>query len=346
MSVKKVLIVDDSLTMRALFTSALEKSNELAVVGAASGADMARDMIRELRPDVITLDVEMPGKNGIEFLRELMETSPLPVVMLSTLTQKGADVSLKAIELGAVDCFPKPTKTTPDEFDKISGKLCKLVATAAKTNMLAKRSGTPSAAKVAAYQWDGSLVALSAGMGGIDAIPQVLASFPANCPPTILLHPMEDGLAEPFAAKLATTIAPKVVLAADGLPLEQGHVYLVADTRWHAAIDKWPSGRLRLVDRDPVNGHRPSADLLFGVMAKAAAARAVGVILSGGGADGAAGLAALRGTGAVTFCQDAGSSLIHEAAEAAVARGAVVHQLPAAALGAAILAGQSTQVAA
>ena len=116
MTAKKVLIVDDSMTMRALFTNALERSKDLVVVGAANGADEARDMIAELRPDVLTLDVEMPGMTGIEFLEELMTSRPVPVVMLSTLTQKGADVSLRAIELGAVHCFPKPARATPDEF--------------------------------------------------------------------------------------------------------------------------------------------------------------------------------------------------------------------------------------
>lgn len=155
MAVTKVLVVDDSITMRALFSNALERSKDIVVVGAADGADEARAMIAELRPDVLTLDVEMPGMNGIDFLAELMETRPIPVVMLSTLTQKGADISLRAIELGAVDCFPKPQRATPDEFEKISAKLCKTVITAAKTNLAARKLPTTMAPVAAPgdYEW-------------------------------------------------------------------------------------------------------------------------------------------------------------------------------------------------
>lgn len=351
MPATKVLVVDDSITMRALFTSALEKSRDLVVVGAAADAMEAADMIRSLKPDVLTLDVEMPGKTGIEFLEELMRDKPIPVVMLSTLTQKGADVSLRAIELGAVDCFPKPTRATPDEFDKISDKLCKLVLTAAKTNVRAKLAASAKAqSKLAAaqgYQWDGTIVGVAAGMGGFEALGRMLAVYPENCPPTILVNPMEEGLAVPFAAKLNAAIAPTVKIAnADGLPLEPGTVYLAADMHRHVALDRWPGGMLRLVERDPVSGCRPSADLLFVTLAKTAAAKAHGVILSAGGTDGAGGLQRLREAGARTYCQDAATALIHEVAANALARNAVEQQLPPDEIGLAILASAQKQAAA
>jgi two-component system, chemotaxis family, protein-glutamate methylesterase/glutaminase len=347
MAAIKVLIVDDSITMRALFTHALERSKDLVVVGAAAGADDARAMIAELRPDVLTLDVEMPGMNGIDFLAEIMATRPMPVVMLSTLTQKGADVSLRALEIGAVDCFPKPQKATPDEFDKISGRLCKLVATAARSNVSARRAAPATPATPMAddgYRWDGSLVTVTAGMGGVEALSQMLAGFPASCPPVLIVHAMEDGLAVPFASKLNRSIAPTVKLAADGLPLDQGTVYLAADPRWHVAIDRWPEGRIRFVDREPVNGQRPSADLLFGVLAKAAGSKTAAVILSGAGNDGAAGMAMLKAAGARTYAQDAATALVHEAAAAAIARGGVAMQLPPEELGAAILGGTREEI--
>jgi two-component system chemotaxis response regulator CheB len=163
----RVLIVDDSITMRALFTSALEKDKNIEVLGAARDVIEAREMIAELRPNVLTLDVEMPGMNGIDFLAELMAERPIPVVMLSTLTQKGADISLRAIELGAVDCFPKPQKATAEEFAKISGKLCKTVLTAARTNLEARAKAKDAVDLSASfnYRWNGQVIAIAGGMG-------------------------------------------------------------------------------------------------------------------------------------------------------------------------------------
>jgi len=335
----KVLIVDDSLTMRALFTSALESSDELVVVGAADGADEARQLIAQWNPHVITLDVEMPGKNGLEFLEELMETRPIPVVMLSTLTQKGADVSLKAIELGAVDCFPKPQKATPDEFKKITGKLCKTVLTASKSNLTARSASAPaagSAPRPTKYVYDGELLTISGGMGGMEAASDMLASFPADCPPTILLLEIEEGLAVPFASRLNRAIAPEVRLAADGAPLRPGTIYLAADPEKHVVVDRWPGGVLRLVDRPPVNGNRPSADLLLTAVAKTAKAKARSVMLSGGGEDGVAGMAAVLASGGCAMAQAPETALINEAILAARGRG-VTRLAPPQALGLDIL---------
>lgn len=307
MSAIRVLVVDDSITMRALFTSALERNKDLIVVGAANGADEAREMIAEYRPDVLTLDVEMPGKNGLEFLEELMETKPIPVVMLSTLTQKGSEVTLRALELGAVDCFPKPARATPDEFEKISGKLGKVVMTAAKTNLAARKMNTAApAAPIAdgSYAWDGSLIVISGGMGGIEAASAMLSTFPANCPPTVLLLAVDEGFGMPLALRLAQTISPQVKLATDGEALAQGTVYVAVDPNCHVVVDRWPGGHLRLIARDPVNGCRPSADLLLASVAKTAGVKGTGVLLSGGGADGAAGLAALRGVQGQCLAQD------------------------------------------
>lgn len=333
MGATRVLVVDDSLTMRALFTSALEKSKDLVVVGAANGADEARDMIKELYPDVLTLDVEMPGKNGIDFLAELMETRPIPVVMLSSLTQKGADVSLRAIELGAVDCFPKPQKATPDEFEKISGKLCKTVLTAAKTNLAARKQTSSAPAKPVAtgsYTPDGRIIAISGGMGAMEAAQELLSHYPANCPPTLLLLAIDEGLAVPYALRLSQAIAPKVKVAADGEKLEQGVVYVATDPNNHVVIDRWPGGTIRLVNRDPVNGCRPSADVLFAAMSKTAGAKTHGALLSGGGQDGAAGLAALKAAGAATWTQSRETALVDELLVAAQQKGITSSAAPAA----------------
>ena len=330
MAATKVLIVDDSITMRALFTNALERSRDIVVVGAADGADEARQMIAELRPNVITLDVEMPGMNGIDFLAELMENNPMPVVMLSTLTQKGADVSLRAIELGAVDCFPKPARATPDEFDKISGKLCKAVLTAAKTNLAARKLPVASAAPVAAgdYVWRDEIVVVAGGMGSIEAATEMLCAFPANCPPTVVSLAIDEGLGVPFASRVSKGAAARIKLAADGEALEQGLIYIAVDPAFHVAVDRWPGGRMRFVNRDPVNGVRPSADLLFASVAKTAGAKAIGVVLSGGGSDGAAGIAAIRAGGGTCMVQDPATALVPDMIEAAIARGVTAMAAP------------------
>jgi len=351
MTAVKVLVVDDSITMRALFSNALERAEDLVVVGAAANADEAREMIADLKPDVLTLDIEMPGMNGIDFLQEIMTTKPMPVVMLSTLTQKGAEVTLKALELGAVDCFPKPTKATPDEFAKISGKLCKLVATAAKSRVkkfdaeaaAEKAAATAEKAATAAiaapvYKWNGTVVALAASTGGGPAVTELLSAWPVNCPPTIVLQQLEEGLAEPFVARLNDAIAPQVMLVEDGMPLQQGHVYVLSQPDKHGLVDRWPGGAIRLVARDPVNGMRPSADLLLTTVAKAARDKAVGVILSGVGTDGAAGMGAVRQLGGLTLCQDKDSAMVFEASAAAIAKGAVEAQLSVPELARVILA--------
>lgn len=326
MTATKVLVIDDSITMRALFTNALERNKGLVVVGSANGADEAREMIAELKPDVLTLDVEMPGKNGLEFLEEIMETKPMPVVMLSTLTQKGSDVTIRALELGAVDCLPKPARATPDEFEKISGKLGKVVMTAAKTNLAARKAGPAvPAAPVSdgSYAWDGSVVVISGGMGGIDAATDMLSTFPANCPPTILLLAVDEGFGVPLASKLSRTIAPKVKLAGDGEELQPGHVYVAVDPNHHVVVDKWPNGRIRLIAREAVNGCRPSADLLLASVAKTAGVLATGVLLSGGGADGAAGLATLRAAQGMCLAQDPETALVRERIDIATQKGAI-----------------------
>ena len=349
MAAIKVLVVDDSITMRALFSNALEQSSDLLVVGAAANADEAREMIEEMRPDVVTLDIEMPGMNGIDFLHEIMTTKPMPIVMLSTLTQKGAEVTLKALALGAVDCFPKPTKATPDEFAKISGKLCKLVATAAKSKVKKydPEAAAAAAAKAAAsqasmgaakpYKWNGTIVALCASTGGGPAVLELLTAWPANCPPTIVLQQLEEGLAAPFAARLNEAIAPDVKLAEDGMMLQPGQVYVLSAPDKHGLVDRWPGGAIRLVARDPVNGVRPSADLLLTTVAKAARDKAVGVILSGAGTDGAAGMGAVKQLGGLTLCQDKESAMVFEASAAAIAKGAVEAQLSLADLAKVIL---------
>lgn len=331
MTTARVLIVDDSLTMRALFSGVLERARGIEVVGMAANADEAREMMIRLRPSVITLDVEMPGMSGLEFLEEIMRERPTPVVMLSTLTQKGAETSFRALELGAIDCFPKPKSATPDEFNALAPKLAALVIAASNGGV--KQVKPIRHATEASYDWNGKVVAMSASVGGVDAALNMLPTFPKNCPPTILLLQIEPGFVDPLVKRLKASCAAQVALAEDDQPLVQGTIYLVTDPSSHAAMSRWPNPTLRLLKSDPINGARPSASLLFATMAKTAGANAVGVVLTGMGTDGAAGLKALRAAGGFTMAQDSASSAVHEAPAAACAAGGVERELPLSEIG-------------
>lgn len=337
----RVLVVDDSAAMRALFSDILEQSRDVRVVGAAANAAEAREQIAELRPNVLTLDVEMPGMSGIEFLEEIMTTNPMPVVMLSSLTQSGTEISLKAYELGAVECFPKPLKVTPEQFNKAVGKLGKIVLAAANSNIRDKSKHRQHHMSEATFSWNGHVAAFSASMGGIDALTTLLAGYPANCPPTIITLQSETALVETFIARLASELKCSVKAARDGAALTQGTIHIAADLEKHVVVDAGQPARLRLVARDPVEGARPSATLLFGTIARAEIP-AVGVVLTGMGEDGAKGLKLMRDAGCDTFVQDRASALVSEAPAAALAAGAAEKELPLEDLATAILSCCST----
>ena len=334
----RVLVVDDSAAMRALFTDVLEQAKGVQVVGAAANADEAREQIAELRPNVITLDVEMPGMNGIEFLEELMGTNPLPVVMLSSLTQSGTEISLRAYELGAVECFPKPLKATPEQFAKTVAKLGKIVLAAANSNLRERKTHTrKEAAPTAHFVWNGHIAAFAASMGGIDALTTLLAGYPAECPPTLITLQAEPALVDTFITRLSGELKCKIVPAQDGASLTPGTIHIAADPDKHAVFEPGKPPRLRLLTRDPVDGARPSATLLFGTIARAGVP-AVGAVLTGMGVDGAKGLRLMRDAGCRTFVQDRTSATVSEMPAAAVAANAAEKELPLEDLGEAILA--------
>ncbi|PLK26663.1 chemotaxis protein CheB [Novosphingobium sp. TH158] len=334
----RVLVVDDSAAMRALFSDILEQQRDVRVVGTAASADEARTAIAQLRPNVLTLDVEMPGMSGIEFLEEIMKEKPMPVVMLSGLTQSGTETSLKAYELGAVECFPKPLKATPDQFAKTVGKLGKIVLAAANSNLRAKpRAHAPRPAEAAQFAWNGHVVALSASMGGIDALSILLAHWPANCPPTVICLQAEAALVETFVARLDADLKCHVRTVKDGAQLAQGTVHVTADPGKHVVFEPGQPPRLRLVERDPIEGARPCANLLFGTLARAGVPAAAAV-LTGLGSDGAKGLKLMRDAGCDTFAQDRASATVSEAPAAAIAADAAQKELPLETLAEALIA--------
>jgi two-component system chemotaxis response regulator CheB len=309
MAVTKVLVVDDSLTMRALISGALERIPGVEVVGLADGAEEARSMVASLKPHVMTLDVEMPGMSGIDYLREIMESRPMPVIMFSTRTTDGAHESVEALRLGAIDCFPKPRVAAPAELNAIIAKLGKRIKAARNMDMKVARGATAAAA--APINWNGRLVVLGGDASSTAAMFEVLGAFPANGPPVLVVQHLGPGLVASMAAKLDQQVAQKVVVASDGTAIEPGTIYFAPQGDHHMVVDAWPSGKIRLLARDPVAGERPSISLLFASAAKAAGINCVGTLLIDGSEDGGGGLKAMLGAGSYALSQaEAGGYLL------------------------------------
>lgn len=301
----KVLVVDDSAAMRALFCDILDQAKGVEVVGTARNVEEAREKIAQVKPDVLTLDVEMPGMTGIEFLAELMQSAPMPVVMLSSVTQDGTGTTQKAMELGAFDCFPKPLHTSPEEFKATVGKLGQIVTAAASadvTTLGAKKSGAVSTC--GAFQPDGRLVAVACSADSIEILREIIAAYPPNCPPTIALVDGDEAFVDAAIDRLRPSVACKIEDPTDDTILVDGSVYIVCNKSRHVLVEDDFAPMLKLVDKDPIAGFRPSADMLFASIARCGTP-AVGGLLAADHKDGVRGLEALAKTGATTFVQSA-----------------------------------------
>lgn len=325
----RVLIVDDSVTIRRLLTAVLSRDPEIEIVGDAPEPAVARQLIKELNPDVITLDVEMPNMNGLEFLEKIMRLRPMPVVMVSTLTQRGAEVTLEALELGAVDCFAKPTDNVAALLDSAASELSAKIKAAAHARVR-PRTGMagPRAASAEPFDPGNAIVAIGSSTGGVEALIEVLSHFPANCPPTVITQHMPPHFTQTFAERLNRICQPEVGEARDGDVLRSGRVYLAPGGVAHLEVAGLGTLRCKLSDAPPVSGHRPSVDVLFHSIACTARGRAIGAILTGMGRDGADGLLAMRKAGAATLGQDEATSVVYGMPRAAFEAGAVEAQLP------------------
>jgi len=324
----KTLIVDDSATMRALLARMLAAEPDIEVVGEADSALSARAMIRALNPDVITLDIEMPGMSGLEFLEKIMRLRPTAVIVVSGLTHKGAQTTMQALALGAVDCFAKPSDI--GGYDNCI--LPDLIRQASKVTF-AQRNETPAATPFASRQSrpfiaNGNIVAIGASTGGVDALGKVLAGFPKNCPPTLIVQHIPGSFTQALAAQLDGVTEAKVVEAETDTFLEPGHIYLAPGGERHLMVRASEKPYCRLVSADPVGGHRPSVDVLFRSVATNMGARAVGVLLTGMGADGAAGLLEMRQAGSANIAQNEQTSVVYGMPRAAVELNAADHILP------------------
>lgn len=336
----RVLVVDDSPTMRGLIAAVLNADPDVSVVGQAGDAMEARNAIKQLNPDVVTLDIEMPNMNGLEFLDKIMKLRPMPVIMVSTLTHRGAEASLMALEIGAFDCVAKPQPGDARPF----GDLAEKVKAAARSQHRYIRTDAPPLAPsvtnvnpAASYRSGRKIVAIGASTGGVEALIAVLQKFPVNCPPTVVTQHMPPTFTKSFAERLNRLCAPVVQEATDGARLEIGKIYLAPGGERHLQVANASAPCCRLVERDPVNGHRPSVDVLFDSVAELAGRNAVGVILTGMGRDGAAGLLKMRHAGARTIGQNEKTCVVYGMPRVAFELGAVEQQHPLSSIGEEIL---------
>lgn len=329
----KVLIVDDSALIRQVLTEILSSDPEIEVVGAASDPFIARDKIKSSNPDVLTLDVEMPKMDGITFLRNLMRLRPMPVLMVSSLTEKGADVTLEALELGAVDYVTKPKIDTAHGLRDFSAEIIQKVKTAARArvrqlDVTRESKKTAAAGFTQRFSTTNKIIAIGASTGGTEAIKEVLEGMPADAPAIVITQHIPELFSGAFARRMNNSCAMSVCEAEDGQQILPGHVYIAPGSA-HLKVER--SGArfyCRLDHGEPVNRHRPSVDVLFDSVAEVVGKNAIGVILTGMGSDGAAGMKRMQEAGAITIAQDEKSSVVWGMPGSAVQQGGVDEILP------------------
>ncbi|GKY87702.1 protein-glutamate methylesterase/protein-glutamine glutaminase [Sinisalibacter aestuarii] len=320
----RVLIVDDSATMRQLIRAGLATDPRIRVIGEAGSARAARDAVKALTPDVMTLDVEMPGMDGIEFLDRLMRARPMPVVMFSSLTAEGSRAALRALSLGAVECLEKPRFAEAGEtFARLADTL--VAAAAARVGGAGRGQAPATAALHPGWRWNGKWVLIGASTGGVEALEAVLRSYPENGPPTLITQHMPAAFLVSFAARLDSTLRPRVRLAAEGDRPRQGEIY-IAPGDAHLTLNA-DGETLHLTTGPKRSGHRPSVDEMFAAF-RPLAERIVAVILTGMGRDGAAEMKRLRDAGATCIGQDEASAVVFGMPRVAQELGAVETVLP------------------
>jgi len=321
----RVLVIDDSAVMRKLLTEFINSQADLEVVGSAPDAPTAREMIKTLNPDVLTLDVAMPKMDGLEFLERLMRLRPMPVVMVSSFTEAGSDTTLKALELGAVDFIGKPRLEPGHSLDDYAQELADKIRAARGARI--RRLPAPAEAAPRTPSLRGAagnkIIFVGASTGGTEALKHFLLGMPAECPPILIVQHMPETFTASFAKRLDSLCAPRVIESKGNEKVEPGTVY-IAPGHSHLQIRKAASGYVtELLQTAPVNRHRPAVDVLFQSAAQLIGRNALGVILTGMGKDGAQGLLAMRQAGARTFGQDEASCVVYGMPREAALIGAV-----------------------
>ena len=339
MAKTRVVVVDDSALVRSLLTEIINREPDMSCVGAASDPIVAREMIRNLDPDVITLDVEMPRMDGIDFLSRLMRLRPTPVVMVSTLTERGAEVTLKALELGAVDFVAKPKIGVADGLRQLGADITEKIRTAAQARvrkLVTAPSAAPGAAAPRVAVPAASLGRLStekivfigASTGGTEATKEVLMALPADAPAVVITQHMPPGFTTSYANRLDGLCRISVREARDGERVLPGHAY-IAPGGLHLSVERSGANYVaRVQDGEPVNRHKPSVEVLFKSAARVVGPNAIGIMLTGMGADGAKAMREMRDAGSYNLCQDEASCVVFGMPREAIAAGAAHEVLP------------------
>jgi two-component system, chemotaxis family, protein-glutamate methylesterase/glutaminase len=333
----RVLIVDDSALMRAFLTRVVRSQSDMDVVAVAADPLVAIEQIRLRSPDVITLDVEMPRMNGLDFLRKLMSVRPLPVVMISSLTRDGAQTTMRALELGAVDFVAKPQDIA--QLDACAQDIAEKIRAASMARlprgpqgprrpMVAAPTVAPRRPPSPAHVSSDALIAIGASTGGVEALREVLSALPAAMPPIVVAQHMPPGYTETFAKRLDAGCELAVKEAQDGEPALPGMAYIAPGGRHLTVVRRAGGYAVRVSDDAPVNRHRPSVDTLFRAVASAARERAIAVMLTGMGSDGAQAMLDVSAAGGYTIAQDEASCVVFGMPRQAIALGAVREVLP------------------
>ena len=311
----KLLIVDDSATVRQVLTEIFNATDDIEVVGTAIDPIIARDKIKALNPDVLTLDIEMPRMDGITFLGNLMRLRPMPVVMISTLTEKGAGITFKALEIGAVDFVAKPKVNVKTELAKYSAEVCDKVRAAAKARVRGASLNTKPAAPIIQRPAvkrinHRQIIAIGASTGGTEAIKELLVSLPVDSPPIVITQHIPKSFSGPFAKRLDGMCKLTVVEAETGMLIEPGHVYIAPGDGHLIIMKKGARYTCIINDGPPVNRHKPSVDVMFRSLLECSPKDVLAVILTGMGHDGAQGMLELLQAGARTTAQDEASCVV------------------------------------
>jgi two-component system chemotaxis response regulator CheB len=346
----RVVVVDDSALVRSLLTEIINREKDMECVGAANDPLIAREMIRELNPDVITLDIEMPKMDGIEFLGRLMRLRPMPVVMISTLTERGAEVTMRALELGAVDFVAKPRLGLTDGIAELAGQIVEKIRIAATAHIrrLTPTAGSEilSANTVVAKPQATShtrvstekLICIGASTGGTEAIKEVLIHMPANSPGIVITQHMPPGFTTSFAARLDGLCQITVQEAVHGGRVLPGHAYIAPGGKQFRLERNGANYVCVVEDGEPVNRHKPSVEVLFRSIANIVGRNAFGVMLTGMGNDGARAMKEMRDAGSYNYVQDEASCIVFGMPREAILHGAADEVLPLTSIAPALLA--------
>lgn len=328
----RVLIIDDSALIRSLLSEIVNQYPDMETVGAAPNPLVAREMIKTLNPDVLTLDVEMPKMDGLTFLEKLMRLRPMPVLMISSLTEQGSEAALKALEIGAVDFVPKPKLGIVDGLQSYGDEIAEKIRVAYQTRVVQRASahapiqGLPLLGnKISTTE---KIIAVGASTGGTEAIKEFLLRMPSDAPGVVIAQHMPESFTKSFAARLNSLCKVSVKEAEGDERILPGHVY-IAPGHSHLKIKRSGANYMtELSQSPPVNHHRPSVEVLFRSVAENAGKNAIGVMLTGMGKDGAIGMLEMRQAGAYNFAQDEATCVVFGMPREAIAVGAVDEIVP------------------